>query len=66
MSTILLLPSRGERDVDAVLVDRRPPLAHLVDQRQQRAAERDEVAQSVLRARIEALERKKSSASALA
>ena len=36
-------------NVDAILVDRRLPLAHLIDQRQQRAAERHETRQAVLR-----------------
>ena len=45
----LLLADARRGNVDAIFVDRRLALAHLVDQRQQRAAERHEARQAALR-----------------
>ena len=53
-------------DVDAVFVDRRAALAHLVDQSQQSGCRKARNAPACCGASMAALERKKSSASALA
>ena len=47
----LLDAEARRRDVDAVFVDRRAPLADLIDQRQDRAAERHEMRQRLARKR---------------